>query len=637
MNVILRSIYNYIVVYAVLTTLLMLLPITASAEKHSFDNCNFEYSNNDLVADEDTISPQKLPKEYQLLKEKSSKNKWTKELFSLVVKEPKPGKKKDEKNDIAEDYKYFRGKIIRNINITVLSPFGTNISNPEQKSDEWQFLNESHILTRESTIKKILQFKAGSSLNPALLMDSEAQLRNTEYIYDARILVDSLSNTKDSVDIKVIVRDKWTLGMDIHRLSTSNVNLEVFDGNILGSGSRAGVYFIYSDEYKRKFGYGVNYLYENISNSNINLGGEYVDEIDSYDLSVSAVRNLQPKLDLFGEISYNKRVNRPGVFSWDSIAPERREIFSITLGRAFTLSQQNSIRRVVLSLRYKLKKNSYDDPIFKEHIQNILLPYKYVNNRILLMQASLYQNTYRREYMVYNFGTTEDIAEGYNISAQLGYSHFDDIKNAVYSSLNVSYGTDKLLKGNIYLSSAISSFFNKENSFGGVFKFDAKYFTPLVYISGLQFRQFLTLDYAKLLHPNRYLGDNIYMGEHTSLKMSDWRNGEKGVQQFLFKSETDFFSRYQILGFRVLFYNFFDLGWITPNGKLFASDNFNYGFGGGIRLRNNFIIFNTINFKIGFYPKLNQEGFGSFFKIGSSTPDVSPDFIPRLPEEILLE
>lgn len=398
---ILRSIHHYTIIYVVLTTLLMLFPIMSHAEKKSVDICNFSDNDNDLIiVHEDTITSQKLPKEYQLLKEKSSKNKWTKELFSLVVNEPKTGKKQDENNDPIPDYQSFRGKIIRNINITVLSPFGTNISDPEQKSDKWKFLNESHMLTRESTIKKILQFKAGSGLNPALLMDSEAQLRNTQYIYDARILVDSISNTKDSVDIEVIVRDKWTLGMDIHRLSTSNVNLEIFDGNILGSGSRAGVYFIYSDEYKRKFGYGVSYLYENISNSNINLGGEYVDEIDSYNLSVSAVRNLQTKLNLFGEISYDKRVHRPGVFSWDSLAPERREVFSITLGRAFTLSQQNSIKRFALSLRYLSKKNSYDNPIFKEHIKDILLPYKYVNNRILLMQASLYRNAYRREYMV---------------------------------------------------------------------------------------------------------------------------------------------------------------------------------------------------------------------------------------------
>lgn len=615
---------------------MILCPIASQGKVFSFDVYDFN-DNDSIMTVEDSITSNELPKEYQLLKERSSKNEWTKELFSLFIKEPNSSKGQGQDKDSVPDYKSFTGRVIRNINITVLSPFGTNVSNKERESDKWEFLNKYHVLTRESTIKKILQFKVGSDLNPVLLMDSEAQLRNTQYIYDARILVDSIPNIKDSVDVEVVVRDRWTVGMDIHQLKTSNLNLELFDGNILGSGSRAGVYLVYSDEYKRKFGYGLSYLYENISNSNINIGSTYIDKIDSYDLSVSAIRPLQPKLNLFGEISYDNTVYRPDVFHWDSITPERRKTFSITLGRAFTLSEHNAIKRFVISLRYKTENSSYENIIYKEHIKNLLLPYKYTNNKILLMQLSLYKNAYRREYMVYNFGTTEDIAEGYNLSAQLGYSYFDDIKDAAYSSVSASYGTDKLIKGNIYVSSAISSFFNKENSFGGVFKFDAKYFTPLFDISGLQFRQFLTLDYAKLLHPNRYLGDNIYMGEHTTLKIDDWKKGVKGTQQFLFKSETDFFSRYQVLGFRVLFYNFLDLGWITPTGKLFASDNFNYGFGGGIRLRNNFIIFNTINIKIGFYPKLNQEGFGSFFKIGSSTPDVSPDFTPKLPQEILLE
>lgn len=632
----LKSIYRYIVIYSFWVIFQTLFSLTAYSKTTLLTTNDLVCNNSDSIMQNDSTL-QQLPKEYQQLKEKSSKNRWTKELFSLLIKEPRVKVNDAEENGMLPDYDSFKGKIIRQINIIVLSPLGTSIADPEQKSEKWKFLNDSHVLTREATVKKSLQFKTGSELNPVLLMASEAQLRNAQYIYDARIMVDSITSSNDSVDVKVIVRDKWTIGMDIHRLSTSNVNLEIFDGNILGSGSRAGLYFIYANDYKRKFGYGFNYLYENVANTNIDLGGEYVDKVDAYEVSVSAVRALQPKLNVFGEISYEKKVFRSDAFILDSIAADRRETFSMTLGRAFTLSQDNSIRRFVLSLRYRSKKNTYKNPILKDYVEGRLLPYKYVNNKIVLMQASLYENSYRREFMVYNFGTTEDIAEGYNISTQFGYSYFDNINNAAYSSLSMSYGTNKIVKGNMYVSSSISSFFDKKNSFGGVFKFDAKYFTPLIFIAGHQFRQFLTLDYSKLLDPDRYLGDNIYMGEHTTMKVKDWRNGIKGTQQFLFKSETDFFSRYQILGFRVLFYNFLDLGWITSGGKMFASDNFNYGFGGGIRLRNNFIIFNTINLKLGFYPKLNQEGFGSFFKVGSSTPNVSPDFIPKLPQEIVLE
>lgn len=595
-------------------------------------------SDGNIIQKKDTVSFAGLPKEYQTLKQQSSKNRWTKRLFSLIFRETKSSEETNENKAIINDYKPFEGKIIRNININVLAPFGTDLSNPDYEEQELNFVNNLHVLTRKSTIKNIIQFKEKTRVNAAIVASSEAQLRNAGYIYDARIKVVPIESTTDSVDISIIVRDKWTIGVNLHSLSNSKVNVEMFDRNILGSGSRIGLDFIYSNKYdNKKFGYGGNYVYENIAHTNIDLAGSYLDKIRAYELSLSATRALQPKLKHFGEISYEKEVVRPEVSGWDSISPDRNEIFSATAGRAFTLSDENVIRRLAIGLRYKIKSPEYHYNDYQNHVKDILLPYKYTKNRMLLMQVSLYQNSYQREYMVYNFGNTEDIAQGYNLSMQLGYSQFDHIKNSMYSSFSASYGSNEVLKGNIYINSAISTFFNKKESYESLYKFEARYFTPLMRLSQLRLRQFLSVNYSKLFNPDRYFGDRIYMGEHTTLKMRDWRNDKKGVEYLMFKSETDIFSNYEIAGFRFLFYSFLDMGWITPKGKLFSNDNFNYGVGVGIRLRNNFIILNTIDLKIGFYPKLEQSGFQNFFKVSSSTPNIYPNFVPSIPEEILLE
>jgi len=595
-------------------------------------------SGKNIIQAKDTARSVGLPKEYQSLKQQSSKNRWTKRLFSLLIREARPPGKSDEKESMVDEYKTFEGKIVRNINIKVLSPFGTNIKDPDYITEDLNVFNNLHVLTRESTIKSIIQFKRGSPVNPALLAESEAQLRSTNYINDARIIIIPPQQESDSVDINIIVRDKWTIGVDLHGLSSSIVDIEVFDKNILGTGSRVGLNFIHSTEASRRFGYGGNYLYENIARKNIDLEGSYLDDIWSQETSVSLTRRLQPKLNYFGEISYTKKTLRTDILKWDSISPDHNEKFSATLGRAFTLSNENAIRRLVVGFRYKLKKPEYRNMDYQNHMKDVLLPYKNTKNQIWLMQLSLYQNSYKREYMVYNFGTTEDIASGYNLSMQLGYSKFDDLKKeGLYSSFSASYGGDKFIKGNVYVSSAISSFFDKGTPFQSVFKFDARYFTPLRKLSSLRFRQFITLSYSKLLTPDRYLGDQIYMGQNTTLKMRNWRTDRKGAEQLIIKSETDVFSNYEVAGFRCLFYNFLDLGWITPRGNLFKGDNLNYGIGLGIRLRNNFVILNTIDLKIGFYPKLNQSGFNNFFQVRSSTPSVPPNFEPRLPDEIVLE
>ena len=633
-----KHLYVNIVVYCMISIIYMLpFDLIATNKNIQKKDSIMPTIPENIIQAKDTVRIHGLPREYQTLKDQSSKNRWTKRLFSLLFRESSPPDEEEEKRSIIDDYKPFEGKVIRNINITVIPPFGTNVQDPEQINYDFKLFNNAHALTRESTIRNVIQFSQGTPVNAATVATSEAQLRNAGYIYDARISIVPMEHTGDSVDVNIVVRDKWTIGINLHNLSAAKTNIEIFDRNILGTGNRAGIDFIYSNRYDRKFGIGGNYLYENFLKKSINLSGSYIDRIKEYEMELSAIRPLQPKLDYFGEVSYNRKILNTQRIDWDSITPDRNQHFSLTLGKAFTLSNENTIRRLAISLRYKVKLPEYQDTGYKEYIGNKLVPYKYTKNKMLLMQLSLYQNSYLREYMVYNFGNTEDIPQGYNFTMQLGYSHFSDIKNAAYGSLSASYGSSEILKGNIYLNSSISSFFGNGKPFGGVLKFNSRYFTPLFRWSRLRFRQFFTLDYSKLLQPDRYLGDRIYMGEHTSLKMRDWRQGQQGTEQLLLKSETDWFSNYEILGFRFLFYTFFDMGWIKSNKKLFDGENFNYGLGLGVRLRNNFIVFNTIDLKIGFYPKLEQNGFNSFFKVRSSTPNNPPDFVPTIPKEIMLE
>ncbi len=594
-------------------------------------------SSRQIIQERDTIAPTAMPEGYKALKEQSSKRRWTKRLYAFIVRDIKEPKEPEaEKGDIYDCSEY-EGKIIRKINIRVLSPFGTNVEAPDYEEKEFKFLNNVHSKTRASTIRNIIQFKKGSPLNPVLITTSEAELRNTTYISDARIRVDGLSHTSDSVDVDIVVRDKWTIGGELHTITTSKADFEIFDKNILGTGSRIGLDFLYSTEYSRKVGAGINYLYRNIARTDINLEGSYMDRISEQESSVSLYRTPRPTVKYYGELTFSKKVQSPDRIDWDSISPERNEQYSATIGRAFTLSEEKTIRRLALSVRYRRKEPEYRSGIYKDHLKDVLLPYEYIPSQIWLAKLSLFENSYQREQMVYNFGNTEDIPQGYNLSMSFGYSDFRHIKDGFYGSLEAAYGSSKLLRGHVYVKSSISSFFDKSESYGGIYKIDARYFSPLRRFFNWRFRQFFTISYSKLLHPDRYLGDRIYMGEHTTLKMREWRDGTSGFEQLLFRSETDLFSNYEVAGFRCLLYGFFDTGLITENRDLFKSENFNYGYGVGVRLRNNFIVFNTIDLKIGVYPKLEQSGFRSFFKVHSSTPDVPPNFIPSIPKEELLE
>lgn len=631
--------YHKYIIKVVLITLLLLPYSLQGMAICRVDSIIIPYLQN--IEQKDTTRTQKLPNSYLTLKERTSKNKWGKKIFSTIITEPTPPDQIKENRSIIREYNSYSGKVIRNINITVLDPFGTNIRDPhpEEANDiSWNYV---HTLTRKSVIKNNLQFEEGEKVQTAIIAESEALLRRLSYINDARILinpVNPIEELNDSVDIDVIVRDKWTIGIDIGRLTTSDINLEIYDKNLFGMGNKAGIMTNYSNRYDRKWGLGGYYEYENVAQTFIDLEASYEDEIKRHELSLSAKRVLRPKLNYFGELSYYKRMDRSKLTqSWDSISPDFYEDFSISLGRAFTLPSEKSIRRLVLGFRYKIKNRKYEYTPYNEYMQDKLLPYKHVSNKLWLMQLSLYQNSYLRDYLIHNFGTTEDIAQGYNISMQFGYSKFDDaeIKDGLYSSFKASYGSSKLLKGNIYVESAISSFFSNKKPYGSLFNVKVNYFTPLLRLSNIRIRQFVNIDYTKLLTPERFFGDKIYMGKTTSLVMKNYERRIQGVEQLLLKTETDIFSPYELFNFRFLFYSFLDIGWNTPSGNLFSNDNFNWGAGIGIRIRNDLLVFKTLDIKIGYYPTMDQNGYRNFYKASLSTPKVSPNFIPTQPEEIV--
>ncbi|MDH6355418.1 hypothetical protein M2132_001760 [Dysgonomonas sp. PH5-45] len=590
------------------------------------------------IQHEDSLSAIKLNESYQDLKEKTGKNRWTKTIFSTLIRKPKLPNRADEKKSLVNEYKPYHGKIIRNINITVLPPFGTSVENPDERIEKFDTFNNLHQPTKKPAILRNLQFQSGDPVKSGTISESEAFLRSSGYIADARINIIPIVEVNDSVDVDIVVRDKWTIGAYVHKVTTTGLDTELFDKNILGSGSRAGLRFIYESDYSRNFGFGGNYLYKNLFGSLIDLQGEYLDKIKNYQFSASAKRNLQPKLNYFGEMSYSRQIIRTDIAAWDSLSPDYHQQFCISLGRAFTLPSDDAVKRFVISTSFRQKSPKYKNSLYQEHVKDIMLPYKYVENKIWLAQFSLYKNTYIREYLINNFGTTENIAQGYNLSLQLGYSTFRHFKSGMYTSFKAAASSSKIVPGNLYGEAAISSFFNKGEAYESVLKFESNYYSPLISLPFGRLRQFLTVNYTKLLSPDKYFGDRIYFGSKTNLGINEYTKMANGTEQFLVKTESDLYSRYEIAGFRFLFYHFFDMCWLSPrNESLFKKDNLYWGTGIGIRIKNDMLVFNTLDIKLGFYPRMDQNGFDRFFDIGSSVPTVSPNLVPTYPKEILLE
>jgi len=149
---------------------------------------------------------------YEKIEKYSKKRKFTK-MFHKLIFEPvriknavisKKLKKKSRKN--------FEGKIIRNINIQTLDPFGFSISDTTKKARNWieKSGNHLHIRTRKLAIKNLLLFRKNKPLDTLLVSESERLIRLQKYVRDVKITLEPTGKNTDSVDVFIRVLDTWS-------------------------------------------------------------------------------------------------------------------------------------------------------------------------------------------------------------------------------------------------------------------------------------------------------------------------------------------------------------------------------------------------------------------------------------------
>jgi hypothetical protein len=569
---------------------------------------------------------------YNRIRQAMSNKKITKRVFSLLTRKP------DVRTEVADNeisidrhFMPYEGKTIRDVNVVVLPPFGYDVRKFDSVPEINIFKkagNNLHVHTRSWVLKNNLLFKKGQKIDPLIMAEAESFIRDIGYINDVYIRIDSTSSTE--ADVTVVVRDNWSIGAYVRNISAIT-DVEIFDRNFVGLGNNFGLRGIFNTKTDRKFGGGIEYKYSNLLRTFVNVNAAYVDDILSTNRSVSLERPLQKSLNLFGQINHNVRKINLSHTVWDSISPTYNEEFSASLGYAFNPFENDNT--FVVSTRFMDRNPLYKD-VDKSDNPN---GFQYVVNKMALVQLSLFRQRYFRTRMVNSFGKTENFAYGYNVSAQLGYSEWTQFsKGSIYTSFKVA--ANKLYSlGSLYFEGAISSFFDKREPFEGVLKLKLNMFSKLYGIGNQSYRHFLNVDYAKRLdYIPGFRNYNISFEKLTSMTLRNQTNF-MATEKLMFKTEGTLFTSLNILGFRFLFYSFADFGWVADYGKtLLDKRNIYWGAGLGIRIRNDLLVFRTLELKIGYYPKMNQHGFNNFINIGSSIPNVSPNFTPRYPEEIEL-
>ena len=548
---------------------------------------------------------------YQDINDLSKRNKFSRFVYKLIFRESAlkaenliPSKPKKEEKIVK---KHQEGKIIRNITIETLDPFGFSVTDekklPKRKLEK--FGNSVHLKTKEVTIRNIMLFRKHDKLDSKLLLESERLIRSQRYIREVTIVPVDIPKNKDSIDIKIRVLDSWTL-IPTGSLSSTESSAKLTERNILGFGH------LISGNIKNRFDTRERAVYAQYSINNIK------DTYFRFDLDYANEFNNDSKRSI--------NINRPfysviaknagGFYFENSLRTEQFPVLdTISLqnvsydfqeywyGRAFKINSKSNPERYFTNLILAL---TYNQKVFGRMPEATLDPSNYFSNEknwigmIGVSKQKFYQDTF-----VFNYNITEDIPYGENIALIIGHQEKNS-NSRMYTGLSVSYGK-KYSFGYASGFAEWGSFYDAGFTEQTTFRLGLNYFSPLINLGSWRFRQFIKPTYVWGNNRDESFKDRLIFFEEDGLP--GFNSRLNGTQKWTLSFQTQSYIPGSWYGFRFSPYLNMTLGSLANEKALFSSKVYSK-FSIGALINNDFLVFNSFQISFSYYPTIPFEGDG---------------------------
>jgi hypothetical protein len=529
---------------------------------------------------------------FNSLKVRASKSLITKRLYSFMVLNTDTVFKKQFTTTSDANYIKYSGKKIRKIIIQRLNVFGADINNPSSENPNKieNVLNKTHANTNENIIRKNLLFSEGEIISPLLISDNERILRQLPYIDDARIIVVPVSD--EEADIVVFTKDVYSLGGSYVYNGLKKGSLSIFDKNIFGMGHEFGIDIPFDTKLPDSPGFGVHYLADNIAKSFINLRVYYMAGLGQKTYGFDLNRKLVSSTTKYaGGVSIRMMYTSEDLDTLLVPAPLKYNLQDYWLSRSFLINKE-SVSRIIIGARYT-NNNVFDHPL--------ILPESFYNlqkYRIFMGSAALSIQKYTKTNLIYSYGRTEDIPYGalFKITAGREYNEF---KQRTYLGGEVSFGRSSKTFGYFYTYAGLSTYLNKNYTEQGILALGMSYFSNLMYLGNSKIRNFVYINYTRGF--GRY--SNEYLKFITDNGFSGFKNDSiNGTQRLSVNLESVLFSPINLYGFRFAFFGFTEFAFLSGTTERLGLGYSLSSIGLGIRIRNDNLVFNTLQIRIGYFP-----------------------------------
>ena len=523
-----------------------------------------------------------------------------------------------------------KGKTIVSIHYQELDPFGPTFMDTTKvaRTKLGRFGNRIHINTRLNRIKKNVFIREGDKLKVDEVLENERIIRSLPYIEDVRFFAIGSKTDASKVDLLVITKDVFSFGVGGHFSGTKSATYKVYNQNLFGLGHQITLKVVNHIEKKPYVGIEGLYSIKNICSKFFDVTLGYANTYKKEGLYFNLDKEfLFSNTKWGGGLSGYRMTRAENIISYDDLKtdsiPLNYKLGDLWLGYAFLLHKHNPQKRMqlVLAARY-CNIQFYDRSLSpdKEY---------YSNSSFILGSISLSKRNYVRDYLIYSYGITEDIPKGCLNEFVFGYDNNEFIKR-LYT--HIYFSTSNLLPYSpayVFVSAGLGSFYNAHKLEQGMFESHISYISRLMPIGLQKIRQFVQIDYMTGL--KRFGNEKIYLKNDLGLRGMH-SNELIGNRRLSINSELVVFQKKAIADFQVALFGFYDCGFIGSKNKLILSQKFYSGFGFGIRLRNENLVFRTLQLRLGFYPNYPSDAHFLEVYFAEMNTTKFPSFQPREPE-----
>lgn len=528
----------------------------------------------------------------------------------------------------------YKGKIIRSVQLIRLG-FECSIYDTCNIKNNFgiRMANAFHKNSREKVIRNNLFFKEGGRFYPYLVADNERYLRDLSYIQDARIVVDFAG--ADSVDVVVLTKDVFSLNAKLKIDNVTRGRIAIGDENIGGSATKILFSGLYEQVRSPQKAFGAEI-------SKRNIGGSFIDWTTGFsNFTPSFTSGRREQTSVFTRLE--KPLATPYIPSTGAIEAGyyrtsnayisdslyklhyRYEYYNVDGWIGYSLDSKRALyANKEIRVHNFVSLRGFTQQFFKTTERSKeSFDFRFTNTTGVLASLNIFKQVFYKTSFIYGFGRNEDVPEGFSagliggyvIQQNDGYAIKTNIKKP-YAGIDFNLASFKSKGFHSNYTLKAGSFFKGKRFEDMNLLFNVDHFTRLKKMNSKWFqRTFFSTGIAAQVNP--VFTTPLFINSGYGLPYFSPENISASDLRATMKLESVFYNTTKIIGFRLAPFIFSDFTLLKQTGAKLTKSELYSAVGGGIRTRNENLVFGTVELKAYYFPRTN--GNMNVWKIDLST------------------